>query len=505
MSKTTEIPQSQVPAQAKSGWSARLAGLWRRFAQSILGLLPESLSPQALRENELLNQQWAISAAEREDLDFVGDSEAALRDAPSQGSLWFVVAIFALIMIFLTWAYFAQLEEVTRGDGRVIPSSRAQIVQSLEGGIVEEILVREGQTVTKDQVLLKIDDTGFSSNLGELKAKELSLKSQVARLKAESAEDGAEVDSVRFPAELMRDAPQVVANEKGLFEIRRNNLENQLNVLGERLEQKQRGLQKLQADAKGYAATLAIVEKRYARFAEAERRGALSATRVLEVEQQKADLERQLAATQQSIAGAQSAVKEANRLLEEQRLSFRQTAHSELNTKLAELAVVEQSLTAAEDRVTRADLRSPVEGIINKLHVNTVGGVVRASEPLVEITPLEDNLYVEVRVEPKDIAFISPGLPALVKISAYDFTVYGGLEGNVEVISSDSILDESTKESYYLVTVKTKNSSLRRGDQSLPIIPGMVATVDIITGEKSVLDYILKPIVKARYEALRER
>jgi len=505
MSKTTEVPHSQVPTQAEPGTSARLAGLWGRLVQSILAVLPESLRPEALRQNELLNQQWAISAAEREDLDFVGDSEAALRDAPSQGSLWFVVSIFALIIIFLTWAYFAQLEEVTRGDGKVIPSSRAQIVQSLEGGIVEEILVREGQTVTKDQVLLRIDDTGFSSNLGELKAKELSLKAQVARLKAESAEDGAEVNSVRFPAELMRNAPQVVANEKGLFEIRRNNLENQLKVLGERLEQKQRGLQKLQADEKGYAATLAIVEKRYARFAEAERRGALSATRVLEVEQQKADLERQLAATQQSIAGARSAVKEANRLLEEQRLSFRQAAHSELNTKLAELAVVEQSLTAAEDRVTRADLRSPVEGIVNKLYVNTVGGVVRASEPLVEITPLEDNLYVEVRVEPKDIAFISPGLPALVKISAYDFTVYGGLEGNVEVISSDSILDESTKESYYLVTVKTKNSSLRRGDQSLPIIPGMVATVDIITGEKSVLDYILKPIVKARYEALRER
>ena len=505
MAKTTEVPEMAPPPKGVQGIIARFGAWWNGLVRSLSRRLPENMSPDALRKNELLRQQWAISTAEREDLDFVADSEAALHDAPSQRSLWFVMAIFGLLVILIGWAYFAQLEEVTRGDGKVIPSSRAQIVQSLEGGIVEEILIREGQKVTKDQVLLRIDDTGFSSNLGELKAKELSLKAQVARLRAESGEDGSTVTSVSFPAELTQRAPKVVANEKGLFEIRRNNLDNQLNVLGERLEQKQRALQKLQADEKGYAATLAIVKKRHDRFAEAERRGALSATRVLEVEQQMAELDRQLAAARQSIAGAESAVKEANQLLEEQRLSFRQTAHSELNTKLAELAVVEQSLTAAVDRVTRADIRSPVAGIVNKLHVNTVGGVVRASEPLVEITPLEDNLYVEVRVEPKDIAFISPGLPALVKISAYDFTVYGGLEGNVDVISSDSILDESTKESYYLVTVKTKNSSLRRGDESLPIIPGMVATVDIITGQKSVLDYILKPIVKARHEALRER
>ena len=223
------------------------------------------------------------------------------------------------------------------------------------------------------------------------------------------------------------------------------------------------------------------------------------------MEQQKADLSRQLEATRKSMAGAESAVKEAQRLLQEQLLSFRQTAHTELNTKLAELAIVEQSLKAAKDRVNRADVRSPVDGIVNKLHINTIGGVVRASEPMVEITPIEENLFIEVRINPKDIAFIRPDLPALVKISAYDFTIYGGLDGFVQVISSNSIVDDTTKESYYLVTIRTSSSSLRKGNESLPIIPGMVATVDIITGKKSVLDYLLKPIVKARQEALRER
>lgn len=519
--KLSDFPWSQIAADMRQGWRY----LWWRtssaFRALALRVLPEKwqsavLSPEPAAAPQQQGedagdapvptpQGWAISEQEREELYYARDAEAALRDAPSQRAFGFVTIMFTLVFLLIGWAYFADLEEVTRGEGRVIPSSKAQLIQSLEGGIVEALLVREGEKVSKDQVLLRIDDTGFSSDLGELNAKELSLRAQIARLKFESGEEGSRADTIEFPKKLAERAPQIVENEKGLFQIRKSSLANQQNVLEERLEQRNQELARLRADETGFARSLDIATQRHDRFAQAEQKGALSVTRVLEVEQQKADLSRQLEATRKSIAGAESAVKEAKRMLQEQVLSFRQTAHTELNTKLAELAIVEQSLTAATDRVNRADIRSPVDGIVNKLHVNTIGGVVRAGESMVEITPMEDNLFVEVRVQPKDIAFIRPGLPALVKVSAYDFTIYGGLDGKVEVISSDSIVDDASKESYYLVTVKTDQSSLRKGNESLPIIPGMVATVDIITGEKSVLEYLLKPIVKAQQEALRER
>lgn len=449
------------------------------------------------------NLKWTTTASEREELDFIQDSEAALRDAPARASMYFLLACVALFSTFLVWAYLAELEEVTRGDGKVIPSSKTQVLQSLEGGIVKKIKVREGDSVGKGQILLTIDDTGFSSDLGELEAKRLSLSVQVKRLQAEASDT--EGDKVDFGDELRAAAPDVVRNEESLVAIRKSSFENQINVLKERLEQRKRELGELLANKKRYADGMEIAQREFKLKEPLAKRGIVSRTDVLRLEREISDLKGQLATTEQSIPRVEASIREAERVIEEQRLSFRQTAQTELNTKLAELSVVNQSITAAKDRVVRADLRSPVDGIINKLHVNTIGGVVRAGEALVEITPQEESLFVEVRIQPKDIAFISPGQKALVKITAYDFTIYGGLEGKVEVISSDSIIDEQTGESFYTTTVKTTESVLRKGDKSLPIIPGMVAQVDVITGEKSVLDYLLKPIVKAQKEALRER
>jgi len=447
--------------------------------------------------------KWTTSSSEREELDFIQDSEAALRDAPARASMYFLLACVMLLLSFLLWAYLAELEEVTRGDGKVIPSSKTQVLQSLEGGIVKKINVREGDTVKKAQILLTIDDTSFSSDLGELEAKHLSLSVQVKRLRTEAAiPDGTKID---FGDELRKAAPEVVRNEESLFAIRKSSFENQINVLKERLEQRKQELGELQASKKRYQDGLEIAQREFQLKEPLAKRGIVSRTDVLRLEREISDLKGQLATTEQSLPRVEASIREAERVIQEQRLSFRQTAQTELNTKLAELSVVNQSITAAKDRVVRADIRSPVEGIINKLHVNTIGGVVRAGEALVEITPQEEALFVEVRIQPKDIAFISPGQKALVKITAYDFTIYGGLEGKVEVISSDSIIDEQTGESFYTTTVKTTESVLRKGDKSLPIIPGMVAQVDVITGEKSVLDYLLKPIVKAQKEALRER
>lgn len=450
-----------------------------------------------------ISTKWVTTGEQRETLDFARDAEAALHQAPSSRSAVFVFVLIALLAAFFGWAYFAEIEEVTRGEGRVIPSSKTQIVQSLEGGIVKAIEISEGDTVKAGQTLLRIDDTGFSSDLGELEAKQTALKAQVTRLRVEAS--GKSIDALVFPVELRRLAPDAVENETNLFQIRKVSLDNQVDVLGDRLEQKKLELAELQQTEKRLANSLAIAREEHGIKKPLADRGIVPKTDLLKLEREISDLDGQLATTKTSIPRAEAAIREAERLAKERRLEFRQAAQEELNTRLSELSVVEQSLRAATDRVDRTEIRSPVAGVVNKLHVNTVGGVVRASEPLIEITPIKDELLVEVRVEPKDIAFISPGQQALVKLSAYDFTVYGGLDGKVEIISSDSLLDEANKESYYLVTVRATESNLKKGDEDLPILPGMVATVDIITGNKSILDYLLKPILKAKQEALSER
>ena len=447
--------------------------------------------------------KWTTTAAERQDIDFARDLEAALIDAPSKGKSRFLYVCLALFATALIWATFAKLDEVTRGEGRVISSSKRQVIQNLEGGIVKDLLIREGDHVTKGQVLLRIDSTGFSSNLGELAAKDLSLSAAVARLSMEASDPDA--DLIPFPQELKDTAPEVVQAETTLFDIRRRGLLNHINVLKERLTQKKQELAELQENLKRSEAGREIANKEYKIKVPLAEKGIISKVDVLRLEREVADLDGQIATTKQSIPKIESAVREAERLIDEEKITFRQNAQAELNTKLAELAIVKQSLTGAEDRVNRTEVRSPVDGIVNKLLVNTIGGVVRASEPIIEITPIEESLLVEARIKPSDIAFIGPGQTALVKITAYDFTIYGALEGNVERISSDSTVDEQTKESYYLVTIKTREGTLRKIKDSMRIIPGMVASVDIITGKKSVLSYLLKPIIKARQEALRER
>lgn len=447
--------------------------------------------------------KWMTTASEREDMDFIRDAEAAVNDAPSNKSSIFLFTCLALFCTFLIWSYFAEIDEVTRGQGQVIPSSKTQVVQSLEGGIVKELMIREGNTVKKGQILLRIDDTGFSSDLGELEAKRRSLSAQVQRLRTEA--ENPEAEKVEFSKELQELVPNVVENEKTLFDIRKSAFNNQISLLEERHEQRKQELAELLEDKKRYQRGLEIAEREFKIKEPLAKRGIVSKTDVLRLERELSDLKGQLASTNQAIPRVEASIREAERLVDEQKLSFRQNAQTELNAKLAELSIVNQSLKAAEDKVERTDVRSPVAGIVNKLHTNTIGGVIRAGEPMVEITPIEDSLLVEVRVSPRDIAFVHPDQKALVKLTAYDFTIYGGLDGKVEIISSDSIKDKETNESFYLVTVRTEESVLRKGKESLPIIPGMVAQVDIITGKKSVLDYILKPIVKARREALRER
>ncbi|MEM7748593.1 MAG: HlyD family type I secretion periplasmic adaptor subunit [Pseudomonadota bacterium] len=438
-----------------------------------------------------------------DDLDYVQDARVVVRDRAAKRSTLFLFTSIAFLVVAVVWADFAELEEVTRGEGRVIPSSKTQLIQSLEGGIVKSLLVREGDRVSKGQVLGRIDDTSFSSNLGELHAKEVGLAAKVARLRFEVSKESS--GNIEFSQSLIERAPKVVESEKQLHELRNANLANQIGILKERLQEKKQELAELKENQIRFADGRKIAQKEYDLKEPLARQGIVAKTDVLRLERELSDLKGQLAATNKAIPRVEASVRAAERAIDEQTLNFRQGAQAELSTVLAELSIVEQSLKGATDKVVRAEMRSPVDGIVNKIHVNTVGGVVRMGEPIMEITPIDENLFVEIRIDPKDVAFVGPGQPATVKLTAYDFTIYGSLDGKVEVISSDSILDKSTNTSYYLVTIKTTNTSLRSKNKELPIIPGMVATADIITGKKSVLEYLLKPIIKARHEALRER
>lgn len=439
----------------------------------------------------------------REDLDFATEYKAATNQGPPRTTAVFLATLVIVFLSFLAWANWAELDEVTRGEGRVIASTKNQVVQSLEGGIVKEILVKTGDLVKKGDVLLKIDDTGFSSNFGELRAKQASLQAQVVRLNHELT--GVIGTPPVFPASLNEMAGDTIRTELQLYDARQRSLKSQISILQERVKQRRRELSELKANLDRISQNLKLAREEETIKAPLARKGIVPKTDVIRLKREIADLDGQIKSSSESVPRLEAAIREAEALANEQTLKFRQDAQAELSQRTAELAVVAESLRAARDRVVRADVRSPVEGIVNSLNVNTVGGVVRAGESLVEIVPVEENLLIEAKVRPSDIAFVRPDQSALVKITSYDFSIYGGLDGVVEKISADSSIDEVSREVFYLVTVKTLSNQLGEEQNKLSIIPGMVASVDILTGKKSVLDYLLKPINKARHEALRER
>ena len=439
----------------------------------------------------------------RNDLELASEYDAALRRGAPRGAVISLLLIAVMILSFLTWASWAKLDEVTRGEGRVIPSSKTQLVQSLEGGIVKELLVRTGDKVSKGDVLARFDDTGFSSNLGEVTAKILALEARTTRLRHEASGDLA--NNPEFSDKLKASSMALVENETSLFQAKRNSLKTQIGILKERVEQRTRELGETQAALTRFQTNLGLANDEMKLKLPLADRGIVPKTEIIRIKRDIADTEGQIATQSETAPKLEAAIREAQGEVTQQEEKFRQDSRTELSESEAELAVAQETLRAAKDRVVRADIKSPVEGIVNKINSNTVGGVVQAGQTLMEIVPIEDSLFVEAKIRPSDIAFVRPRQHAVVKITAYDFSIYGGLEGEVERISADSVYDEQSRENFYLVTVKTLQNQLKTEKEELPIIPGMVASVDILTGKKSVLDYLLKPINKARAEALRER
>jgi adhesin transport system membrane fusion protein len=411
------------------------------------------------------------------DFAFANDIRAAAELRTPRTSRLLLIWSLILIAAGLVWAHFAILDEVKRGEGRVVPSRQIQVVQSLEGGLVSALYVREGEIVREGQPLMRIDDTSFASQLGEVRERRAALAARVTRLEAEIQG----LDAPAFSDELVRSAPQAVASERSLFDARLRKLEQDIDVLAQQEKRITESLQLLTRE-------LELTRKLHAQKVIPE-------IEMLRLERQASELRGQLAETKSRLTNVKSA--------------FRAQAEEDLAKSRSDLAVLDESIKSAEDKVRRTELRAPVYGIVNKLNVTTIGAVVQPGANLMDIVPLDDTLLVEGRIRPQDIAFIRPNQEAIVKITAYDPTVYGSLKGHVERISADAIEERTPNGdkngTYYRVMVRTEKSHLGTAERPLPIIPGMVATVEILTGEKSVLDYLLKPVRLLRDEALRER
>ncbi|MGO4365129.1 HlyD family type I secretion periplasmic adaptor subunit [Pseudomonas sp. PAB10] len=426
-------------------------------------------------------------------------NKALIEDAPRvvRLTIWAIIGFFLFLLL---WANFAVIDEVTKGDGKAIPSSKLQKIQNLEGGIVAELFVREGQIVEAGAPLIRLDDTRFQSNVGETEADRLSMLLRVERLSAE-------VDDrpLSFPDDVMKAVPGQAASEKSLYESRRQQLHDEVGGLQEQLIQKQQELREFTSKQAQYRSGLALQRQEINMSEPLVAQGAVSPVEVLRLKRAEVETRGQLDATTLAIPRAESAIKEVQRKIDETRGKFRSEALTQLNEARTDLNKAKATGKALEDRVSRTLVTSPVRGIVKQLLVNTIGGVIQPGSDMVEIVPLDDTLLVEAKIRPQDIAFLHPGQEAIVKFTAYDYTIYGGLKAKLEQIGADTITDEDKKTTYYMIKLRTERSHLGTDEKPLLIIPGMVASVDIITGKKTILSYLLKPIIKARAEALHER
>ncbi|MDL2405818.1 HlyD family type I secretion periplasmic adaptor subunit [Rhizobium calliandrae] len=408
-----------------------------------------------------------------------------------------------MIAAFIAWAALADIDEIARGEGKVIPVSKTQIVQSSEPGIVQQINVNLGQVVHKGDLLVQLDNTTTESTLGESVAKARALGAKVERLALEEA--GTYDALFVCPADILAAAKDVCDNEEKLFEADRAAYQNKLDVLDQRLKQHQNELDEAHANIDRLTQNIAGAQKQYDLLKPLGEKKLVAETEILKVHRDLVDLQGQLNVYVESLDRLQAAVKEANLQVNDLGLQLRQQALTDKGQALSELSVVDETIRGASDRVKHTDIRSPVDGIVNTLEVNTIGAYVDAGKVIAGVVPTADNLLIEAKISPRDVAFVRVGQPAVIKISAYDFSIFGALDGTVVNVSADSLVDKDKNETYYLVRIKTGKSELERDGKRYPIIPGMVASAEIMTGRKSILAYLMKPINKARSEALTER
>jgi adhesin transport system membrane fusion protein len=402
-------------------------------------------------------------------------------------------------VVAVVWSHFAVLDEVTRATARVVASRQTQTVQSLEGGLVQEIMVREGQIVEANDVLMRIDDTMLGSQFGEARERRAALHARQQRLEREAR--WAKAGKLDFAEGT---EPAAAQAERALHDARQRRLMQDLAVLDQQVQQKRNEKTEMTAQASRLAASHPLLEREIGISRRLFAQRVVPEIEILRLERQFAELNGQIEVTRASLERADGAIREAQGRREAAVLAFRANAEEDLAKTRADLAVLDETIRAAQDRVRRTELRAPLRGIINKINVTTVGAVVQPAATLIDIVPLDDALLVEAQVRPQDIGFIRPELEAVVKITAYDSAIFGSLRGRVERISADTTNDQRG-DAYYRVFIRTDQNQLLSEGKSLPIIPGMVSQVEILTGRKSVLAYLLKPAKILRDQALKER
>lgn len=465
--------------------------VWARPMIATLEWIRRALQPRLDRTLSSWRQDEG-----RIDAGFSGDADRAILQQEPLRARMLVNSLGIVFVLAILWAGLSEVDEITKGEGKVIPSKQLQILQSLDGGVVSEILVQEGQVVEPGQTLVNIDTTRFDSSVKENRVQYLALLARAARLRALA-------EGVAFvpPTEALAEAPKTVQEELRAYEASTSTLNAQLSIAQQQLAQRQQELVEVRAKREQASRAYDLTAKELGYTKPLLKDGAVSEVELLRLERETGRFlgEREMASAQ--ISKTQSAIGEASRKVQEITLNFQSEARKELSETLARLNVSSAGGVGLADKVDKSSLRSPVKGTVKRLLVNTVGGVVQPGRDIIEIVPLEENLLLEAKVLPKDIAFLRPGDRALVKFTAYDFSIYGGLEAKLEFIGADSVTDERGN-TFYTVRVRTEKSKLGEG---LPIIPGMVAEVDIITGQKSILSYLLKPVLKAKQAAFTER
>lgn len=440
---------------------------------------------------------WSSAEDLRDRQDFAADAEWAILEQNPQRPRLFLWTIGSFIVVALLWSALATIDEVARGEGKVVPTSQVQHLQSLDGGVVSKILVKEGDVVERGQLLLQVDNTRFVSSLNENQSQSLSLQAKAARLRALA--DG---KPFQMPEEVTKQSPDIAKQEMDLYHSKQMELDANVSIARQQLSQRTQELNEARARRDQAAQGLALTQQELNVTRPLLKSGAVSEVDILRLERDVSRYrgERDMADAQ--IPKIQSAISEASRKIQEVELTFRNQASTELSETMGKLGTLGAGSTALEDKVKLSEIRSPVRGEVKRLLVNTVGGVVQPGRDIMEIVPLDDTLLIETKISPRDIAFLRPGQDVFVRFTAYDSTIYGGLKGVLDQIGADSITDEKGN-TFYVVKVKTVSSHL--SEKKMEIKPGMVAEVDIITGHKSVLNYLLKPVLRAKAKALSER
>ncbi|MEJ8674096.1 HlyD family type I secretion periplasmic adaptor subunit [Chromobacterium amazonense] len=440
---------------------------------------------------------WAEARDLQEHVDFATDADwAILQQSPGRPRV-FIWTMAGLILVAFMWAAFAQINEVTKGQGKVVPTSQIQHIQSLDGGVVAKLWVREGQIVQQNQLLLSIDNTRFVSSLQANQAQYLALLGKAARLGAI-----AHGTPLAIPAQVSQQAPDIARQETALYMAKKQELDNNLAIARGELAQRAQEMNEMKARRQQADQSFQFTSKELEQTRPLLDSGAASDVDLLRLEREVSRFKGDRDMAQAQIFRLQAAIEQANRKIQENELSFRNQASAELSDTMAKINSLSADTSGLANKVKLSDVRSPVHGQVKQIYANTIGGVVGPGKDIMEIVPLGESLVVETRILPRDIAFIRPGQRATVRFTAYDYTIYGGMEGVVQDVSADTETDERGN-SFYLAKIKTKQGTL--GERHLPIIPGMVAQVDIMTGTKSILSYLLKPVLRAKSEAFTER